>query len=426
MKNFYILLLLTITFISCDKNEEAEAALTISSIYPTTGPTGTIVMLTGTGFSTTISENEVTLNNIPVKVNKATSKSLSVAIPARAGIGKIIVRVKGAITESTTPFTHITTAMVSTLAGSTRGFADGIGTQAQFTEIVQMMVAPDGSLYATDQSNDKIRKISPSGVVSTFAGSTRGHSDGVGLNAQFTIPSGIVLGSDGIFYVSEFHQIRTITGNGVVGTLAGSRDKYGDLDGPGATAQLYGPFNIDRAANGNLYVSDIYNYKIRQIAPDGTVSTLAGGGESGHNNGTGIQAKFFNPSGIKVGTDGNVYVTEYASIRKITPAGVVTTFAGGEYGYADGNLTTAKFRDPYGMTLASDGTMYVADTQNNKIRKISTDGQVTTLAGSEKGYRDGLGEQAMFHWPVGIAIASDSILYVSEGGNFKIRKIVLR
>lgn len=423
MNKLYLLLLLTLLFTSCDKESDSPAPLTISSISPETGPVGTAVTITGTGFSTALNENEVIINNKPARVTAATPTSLTVVIPARAGSGKFIIRAKGKTAESST-FDHVVTATVTTLAGSTRGFADGTGTNAMFSEIPQIAVAPDGSLYVTDQSNDKIRKITPSGVVSTFAGSTRGHTDGVGTGAQFTIPSGIVLGSNGIFYVTDFHTIRTITADGTVNTLAGSTS--GSADGTGTNASFSGPFNVTRSLDGNLFITDTYNHKVRKITPDGTVSTLAGS-EAGYADGPGAQARFLHPRGITIGKEGNLYVVDlHYKIRKITPEGVVSTIAGGEMGDADGNVTTAQFNDPFSLAIAPDGTMYIADSDNHRIRMISPDGKVTTLAGSEKGYIDGTGTQAKFHWPSALALASDSVLYVSEVGNYKIRKILLR
>lgn len=423
INKLYLLLLLTLFFTSCDKEDDSPVALTVTSVSPETGPIGTAVTITGTGFSTALNENEVAINDKPAKVTAATPTSLTVTIPARAGSGKFIVKVKGKATESQ-QFSYVVTATVSTLAGSTRGFADGTGTGAKFSEIPQIAVAPDGSLYVTDQSNDKIRKITPGGVVSTFAGSTRGHTDGVGAGAQFTIPSGIVLGSNGIFYVTDFHTIRTITADGTVNTLAGKTDGY--ADGSGTNASFSSPFNIARSLNGNLFVTDANNHKIRKITPDGTVSTLAGS-EAGYADGAGIQARFLIPRGIFMGKEGNLYVVDlHSKIRKITPEGVVSTIAGGEAGFADGNMTTAQFNDPFSLAIASDGTMYVADSDNHKIRMISPDGKVTTLAGSERGYLDGAGTQAKFYWPSALALASDSVLYVSEAGNYTIRKIILR
>ncbi|GAB3530447.1 hypothetical protein GCM10027443_11060 [Pontibacter brevis] len=284
-------------------------------------------------------------------------------------------------------------------------------------------MSPDGYLYITDQSNDKIRKVSPSGEVSTFVGSTRGHTDGVGASAQLTIPSGIVLGSNGIFYVTDFHTIRTITADGTVRTLAGGVSGY--ADGTGAEAQFSAPFNIARSPNGDLFVTDANNHKIRKITPNGTVSTLAGS-EAGYADGAGSQARFLQPRGIVVGKDNNLYVVDFHSkIRKITPEGVVSAMTGGGIGYTDADVTTAQFNDPLSIAIAPDGTIYVADTNNHRIRMISPEGKVTTLAGSERGYLDGPGVQAKFSWPSALALVSDSILYVSETGNYKIRKIIL-
>lgn len=423
MNKLCLLLLLTLIFTSCAKEDDSPVSLTVSSISPETGSLGTAVTITGTGFSTTLAENVVTINNKPAKVTAATHTSLTVTIPVRAGSGKFIVKTKGKTTESPA-FNYETTAIVSTLAGGTRGFADGTGTNAHFREIRQIAVAPDGSLYAADKENNRIRKITPDGVVTTFVGGTRGHSDGIGTAAQLNLPSGIVLGPNGIFYVCDDHKIRTITADGEVMTLAGR--SWGYADGLGPTADFRGLYNIARAPNGNLFVTDYHNNRIRKIAPDGTVSTFAGN-ESGYEDGTGTQARFSSPMGITAGADGNLFVTDGSNrIRKITPEGVVTTFSSIEVGYADGDLGAARFFYPLNVVVASDGTMYVSDMLNHKIRQISPEGKVTTLAGGSQGDLDGTGTQAKFYMPAALALAADSILYVSEYGNFKIRKIILR
>jgi sugar lactone lactonase YvrE len=404
------------------KKENDTIPLTITAITPDTSPAEGVVTLTGTGFNADPVQNIVVLNGKNCSVTAASTNNLTIQIPAKAGSGNIQVTTNGQTAQSP-EFTYQITALVSTFAGSTRGYADGTGTEAKFTEIPAIVVNLEGSLYLSDQGNDKIRKITTSGLVSTFAGSTRGHIDGTGASAQFTIPSGLTLANN-IFYVTDFHKVRTITAEGNVSTLAGSDQGY--TDGKGDAAKFFGPISIARAANGTLYIADYYNQKIRRVATDGTVVTLAGS-EPGYIDATGANAKFLNPASVTMATDGNLYVTDGNSrIRKVTPSGEVSTFAGSGQGYADGTLTSAKFANPNGLVIASDGSIYVADTDNHRIRKISSTGEVTTVAGSEKGYADGKGTDAKFYWPVAIALASDSILYVSEVGNFTVRKIVLR
>src|SRR6185436_13925208 len=156
--------------------------------------------------------------------------------------------------------------------------------------------------------------------------------------------------------------------------------------------------------DGTMYVADFDNNRIRKISPAGVVTTLAGS-DYGFADGAGAAAKFAGPSSITVAADGTAYVadTDNNRIRKITPAGVVTTLAGSDYGFADDTGAAAQFATPNGVAVVADGTLYVADTDNNRIRKITPAGVVTTLAGSDYGFADGSGGIAQFSHPNGVA-----------------------
>ncbi len=177
---------------------------------------------------------------------------------------------------------------------------------------------------------------------------------------------------------------------------------------------------------GNVYVADRYNHRIRKITASGVVSTLAGSA-SGYTDGTGTSAKFKNPTGVAVDGAGNVYVADYNNhgIRKITTSGVVSTLAGITYGYTDGTGTSAKFKNPYGVAVDGAGNVYVADRDNHRIRKITTSGVVSTLAGSSQGYTDGTGTSAQFAYPFGVAVDGTGNVYVADESNHRIRKITL-
>jgi DNA-binding beta-propeller fold protein YncE len=155
------------------------------------------------------------------------------------------------------------------------------------------------------------------------------------------------------------------------------------------------------------------------------VITLAGSGTSGFNDGTGMEAEFYEPSGVAVDSDGNVYVSDMTSIRKITPAGEVSTIAGSGIGYADGPGTSAQFFLPRGVAVDSEGNVYVADMYNQRIRKIDLNGVVSTIAGSGIGYADGPGMEAKFHEPSGVAVDISGNVYVADTYNHRIRKIVI-
>ncbi|PLP97553.1 hypothetical protein CYJ10_26965 [Cupriavidus pauculus] len=321
-------------------------------------------------------------------------------------------------------------AKVSTLAGSgSSGAANGIGAAASFYFPFGVAVDASGNVYVADQGNNLIRKITPTGVVSTLAGSgSSGSADGTGAAASFSYPYGVAVDASGTVYVADTfnHEIRKITSTGVVSTLAGSGSS-GSADGTGTAASFSTPFGVAVDASGNVYVADQGNQLIRKITPTGVVSTLAGSGSLGSTDGIGTAASFNAPSGIAVDASGNVYVVDQGShaIRKITPTGVVSTLAGsGSSGSADGIGTAASFSSPFGVAVDASANVYVADQGSHAIRKITPAGVVSTLAGSGSGgAADGIGTAASFNLPLGVAVDASGNVYVADTRNHEIRKI---
>jgi len=262
--------------------------------------------------------------------------------------------------------------LVTTLAGSTAGFADAVATAAQFNFPRSVAVDAAGNVYVADTSNNRIRKITAAGSVSTLAGSTQGFADGTGAAAQFSFPIGVAVDAAGNVYVADAnnHRIRKITAAGAVSTLAGST--AGFTDGVGAAAQFNGPLGVAVDAAGNVYVADSINNRIRKITAAGAVSTLAGS-TAGFADGVGAAAQFSFPAGVAVDAAGNVYVADISNqrIRKITAAGAVSTLAGSTAGFLDGVGAAAQFNNPAGVAVDAAGNVYVADTGNNRIRKIN-------------------------------------------------------
>jgi sugar lactone lactonase YvrE len=282
------------------------------------------------------------------------------------------------------------TGVIGTLAGSAgvAGSQDGTGSAALFNQPNSVAVDSSGNVYVADTGNATIRRISSSGVVVTLAGAaaSRGNVDGNGTAARFSSPIGVTVDSlGGIYVVDAFTDtVRKVTAGGTVTTLAGTALARGEADGTGSAASFNDPSGVTVDATGNLYVADTYNDTIRKIDSANAVTTLAGSaGISGGNDGTGIYALFNQPVGVAADSSGNVYVadTGNGTIRKVAPAGGVTTVAGiaGIAGSRDGDGTGALFNQPRGLSLDDSGNLYVADTGNAAIRKITSAGVVTTV-----------------------------------------------
>jgi sugar lactone lactonase YvrE len=320
--------------------------------------------------------------------------------------------------------------VVTTLAGSGKpGFADGAGAQASFATPSGVVVDGRGNVYVGDHSNDRIRKITQDGVVSTFAGAGKALKDErSGTKANFNKPVGLAIDKGRNIYVAdkENHAIRKITPDGVIITLTGS-GKPDIADGEGLAASFNRPHGVAVDESGNIYVADHNNHRIRKISSSGNVTTLAGSGIKGNADGLGKEASFNGPNSVAIDGSGNVYVADKLnhSIRKISPSGTVTTLAGsGKPEFADGQGKEASFNQPHGIAVDEIGTVYVADSYNHRIRKIGPSGYVTTLVGSgNPGSEDGYGSAASFNKPYAIAVDAGGAVYVADQQNHKIRKI---
>jgi len=320
--------------------------------------------------------------------------------------------------------------VVSTLAGSgITGTADGIGTGASFNFPTVVTNYDLNSILVVDRSNHKIRKITSDGTVTTIAGTGAfGALDGPALTATFRYPDGAVTDSQGNIFISDQsnHKIRKIDTNGIVSTFAGS-GVAGFSDGSGTTAKFYYPAGMGIDANDNLYVADYSNHRIRKITPSGVVTTHAGLASAGATDGNVSVAKFNGPTGVGVDASGNVFVADYNNhkIRKIDTLGEVTTVAGtGTAGAADGSSATASFNHPAIVALDVQNNLFVTDEGNHKIRKINSFGDVTTFAGAEHpGTNESIAYTAMFKSPNGVCVDNTGTVYIADYANHKIRKI---
>ena len=290
----------------------------------------------------------------------------------------------------------------------------------------QITFDSSGNLFFTGNFN--VNKLDTLGNLTIYAGSNiYGTTDGNATSARFNNPAGLVFDSAGnLFEVdTDYSRIRKITPAGAVTTFAGSGPNY--ADGNGTAALFNNPTGITIDPSGNLFVTDYYNNRIRKMTPDGVVTTLAGSTQ-GYADGIGSAAQLSQPRGIAIDSFGNLFVADTGNnrIRKITPAGVVTTFAGSTQGYADGIGTAAKFYVLRYLTIDSSNNLYVADAGNHRIRKITPAGVVTTLAGNGASTSiDGLGTSASFNSLWGITTDSAGNLYTTDYWSTTIRKITV-
>lgn len=320
---------------------------------------------------------------------------------------------------------------IATFAGEPgkKGYADGTALHAQFRLPNNVALDQAGNVYVADTANDVIRKITPAGVVSTVAGlfHSRGSTDGLGTNtARFWSPFGIALDSTGDIFVADTgnNTIRKVSPAGVVTTIAGLAGQAGTNDGDGSLARFRNPWDVAVDDTGDVFVADMSNDTIRKITPAGHVYTFAGqAGMSGNTDGWGNSARFNNPFGVAVDSSGNVYVSDTANnaIRKISVGRVVTTLAGlpGYAGNTDGNGTDARFWSPQGLAVDGAGNIYVADTGNNAIREITPMGVVTTLSIAAD-------NALALNGPGGVAVDGNGNVYVADTDNHCIRKIAAK
>ncbi len=325
-------------------------------------------------------------------------------------------------------------AVVGTLAGmaGTPGSTDATGLLASFNTPTGVAVDGSGNVYVGDKGNDLVRKVTSGGVVSTLAGiaGSAGSQDG-SANVEFNQPQGLVMDGSGNLVIADSgnHVLRKLTAGGTASTLAGGVGP-GSGDGSGGGAGFYGPLGVGVDASGNAYVADTRNATLRTISTLGATATLAGSaGTPGSSDGSGAAARFNGPDGVAVDASGLVYVADTANhtIRKITSSGAVGTLAGspGTFGTTDGTGTSARFTSPQGVAVDSSGNVYVADTGNHTIRKITPAGAVTTFAGmvGAPGGTDATGTAAQFNAPEGVAVDTAGNVYVADTGNHTIRKI---
>lgn len=414
-------------------NSNNNTPLSVTAISPLHGPGGTNITISGKGFSPGSTGGTVKVNGKTATIVSKTDSTLVVTIPSLAGTGPVAVTVGGNSVNGPS-FTYDTVYVVSTYAGGQAGNNDGTGTNAQFQYPVGICSDPNGNLYVTDRDNYSIRKIGPGGVVTTIAGSgVKGYKDGRADTAQFDSPMDIARDAQGDLYITDLgnYEIRRLTTGGIVSAIAGTIQAQGYADGTGSAAQFQDVMGICTNPGGTFYITDFGSAVVRSMTAAGSVGTLAGFPYAqGSQDGTGQSARFTYPYGVCADKTGDLFVTDYGAnkILKITSSGVVTTYAGnGTKGNADGTGTSATFSAPTGVCVDTLGNLYVVDYSNFLIRRINAAGVVTTIAGTGKhGNADGVGTAASFGILGFICMDAQGNLYIADTDNHSIRKISIQ
>jgi trimeric autotransporter adhesin len=305
-----------------------------------------------------------------------------------------------------------------------------------------------GNLYIADPYNHHIRKATPVGLMTIIAGNgIRGFSGdgGKAVSAQLDNPQGVAVDSTGNLYIADMgnHRIRKVTSAGVITTVVRTQ-KGGFIRALGILAGMLtgdpiyvngdGPQGVAVDSLGNIYIAEIYHCRVRKVTPAGKITTIAGNGIHGYSGdgGKAVSAHLGSPYDVAIDSAGNLYIadTHNACIRKVTPAGKIATIAGnGIHGYSgDGSkAVSAQLAGPQGVAVDSSGNLYIADTRNDRIRKVTPDGLITTVAGNGNEGCDGDGgpaTSAQLNWPSGIAVDSAGNLFIADTDNDRIRKVI--
>jgi len=342
---------------------------------------------------------------------------------------KTLYRGDGSV-QSTQNFARVITTVAGTGATGFSGDGGPVD-QALLRHPRNVALGPDGSLYIVDQQNHSIRRVTPDGIITTVAGTgTSGFSGDGGLadQARLSFPSDVAFAPDGSLYIADVnnHRIRRVAPGGLISTVAGTGiSSFSGDGGPADQANLRLPSGVALGPDGSLYIADHGNQRIRRVAPNGLITTVAGdGGPAG-------QARLFLPNDVAFAPDGSLYIADTGNhrIRRITPDGIITTVAGtGTLGYTGdgGPADQAQLSSPHGVALGPDGSLYISDAFNHSIRRVTPGGLISTMAGTGLASFSGDGgpaDQAQLHRPRGVALGPDGSLYIADALNHRIRRV---
>ncbi len=328
--------------------------------------------------------------------------------------------------------------------GSFAGFSGdgGAAIHAVLNRPVAVSMDASGDLYIADSMNSRIREITPAGIIGTVAGNGGVFlgDGGPAASAELTHVNGVTTDLPGNLYIADGgnNRVRRVTPDGTIGTVAGNgQSGFSGDGGPAASAQLFDPLAVTMDSAGNLFVADAGNNRIRKVTPAGTISTVAGiaqlvsyGGFSG-DGGPAISAGLSEPEGLAVDAAGNLYIADFGNnrIRKVTPGGIISTVAGnGQAGFSGdgGPAINAQLNNPTGVAVDAAGNLYIADFRNHSIRKVDTTGTISTVAGNQQGSFSGDGGPATLAalcFPRAVAVDAAGRLYITDSGNNRIRKV---
>ncbi|MGH8896178.1 MAG: NHL repeat-containing protein [Egibacteraceae bacterium] len=316
-------------------------------------------------------------------------------------------------------------------------------TSVQLNYPGDLAVAADGTLYIAERGNDRVRKVDPSGTITTVAGTgVQGFSGdgGPATAANLYYPYGVTVDTDGTLYIAEWgnNRVRKVNSSGTITTVAGTGTQgFSGDSGPATAANLSGPDGVAIAADGNLYITEVIleedNHRVRKVDHSGTIITVAGTGIRGFSGdgGPATAANLFSPIGVAVTTDGALYIADADNcrVRKVDYSGTIITVAGtGTCGFSGdgGPATAANLDNPADIAVTADGTLYIADSSNHRVRKVDLSGTITTVAGTgTQGFSGDRGPAtaANLSGPDGVAIAADGTLYIADSSNHRVRKV---
>jgi RHS repeat-associated protein len=333
---------------------------------------------------------------------------------------------------------------ITTVAGNGDPYisVDGVpATQTGARAPSAVAVGPDGSLYFAENQNDLVRKVDRNGIITTVAGTgVRGYGGdgGPATQAQLYSPNGLAVGPDGSVYISDWgnHRVRRVSPDAIITTVAGTGDSslFSGDDGPATQARLRNPTGLALSPDGSLYIVDSGNYRVRRVGPDGIIHTVAGNGSQDFSGdgGPATKAALWFPSGLTLGPDGSLYISENQRVRRVGPDGIISTVAGSaSNGFAgdDGPATQAQLSYPGGVAFGPDGSLYIADTSNNRIRRVDPNGTINTVVGGGSyGFGQGHGDsgpasKAELALPHGIAFGPDGSLYIADYNDYLVRRV---